>query len=147
VRIKKTVGPVLLIVLFAALLVQLPLAIADRNSSNSFFEPILDVRDLIFERFVEVPDVPEMQLAMINAMIKTLDDPHTVFIPPADERDFNKDLHGTYVGIGAEVNVVDGFLTISTPMDDSPSLEVGVLAGDIVLEINGTSTFEVPINE
>ena len=146
-RIKKTVGPALLIVLFAALLVQLPMAIADRNSLYSWFDTLLDLRNLINERFVEVPDEQAMQRAMIDAMIRTLDDPHTVFVPPADERDFNKDLRGMYVGIGAEVNVVDGFLTISTPMDDSPSLEAGVMAGDVVLEINGTSTFEVSIND
>lgn len=146
-RIKKTVGPALLIVLFLALLVQLPKAIADRNSAYSWFDPIVDVRHLILERFYKAPDEAAMQRAMIDAMIRTLDDPHTVFVPPADERDFNKDLRGTYVGIGAEVNVVDGFLTISTPMDDSPSLEAGVMAGDVVLEINGTSTFEVPIND
>ena len=146
-RIKKTVGPALLIVLFAALLIQLPKAIADRNSANEWLAPIVGVRNLILERFYKAPDEQAMQRAMINAMISTLDDPHTVFVPPADERDFNKDLHGTYVGIGAEVNVVDGFLTISTPMDDSPSLKAGVLAGDVVLEINGKSTFEVPINE
>lgn len=146
-RIKKTIGPALLIVLFAALLVQLPMAIADRNSLYSWFDTLLDIRNLINERYVDVPDEQAMQKAMIDGMIRSLEDPHTVFVPPADERDFNKDLHGTYVGIGAEVNVVEGFLTISTPMDDSPSLEAGVMAGDVVLEINGSSTFKVPINE
>ena len=146
-RIKKTIGPLLLIMLFGALLVQLPLAIADRSSAYEWFDPIVDVRHLLVERFVDQPDDTAMQKAMIQAMIRTLDDPYTVYVPPERERDFNKELRGTYVGIGAQVDQVDGFLTIVTPMDDSPALEAGVQAGDIVLEIDGVSTFEREIND
>ena len=146
-RIKKTIGPLLLIMLFGALLVQLPLAIADRSSAYEWFDPIVDVRHLLVERFVDQPDATAMQKAMIQAMIRTLDDPYTVYVPPERERDFNKELRGTYVGIGAQVDQVDGFLTIVTPMDDSPGLEAGVQAGDIVLEIDGVSTFEREIND
>ena len=146
-RIKKTLGPVLMITLFGVLLVQLPLAIADRSSTYEWFDPIVDVRHLIIQRFVDEPDDEAMQRAMIRSMISTLDDPYTVYVPPAQERDFNKEMRGTYVGIGAEVNQVDGFLTIITPMDNSPALEAGVLAGDIVLEIEGVSIFEVPRTE
>ncbi|MCH8260031.1 MAG: S41 family peptidase [Planctomycetes bacterium] len=146
-RIKKTIGPLLLIMLFGALLVQLPLAIADRSSAYEWFDPIVDVRHLLVERFVDQPDATAMQKAMIQAMIRTLDDPYTVYVPPERERDFNKELRGTYVGIGAQVDQVDGFLTIVTPMDDSPALEAGVQAGDIVLEIDGVSTFEREIND
>ncbi len=146
-RIKKTIGPMLLIMLFGALLVQLPLAIADRSSAYEWFDPIVDVRHLLVERFVDQPDDTAMQKAMIQAMIRTLDDPYTMYVPPEREREFNKELRGTYVGIGAEVNQIDGFLTIVTPMDDSPALEAGVQAGDIVLEIDGVSTFEREVND
>ena len=146
-RIKKTIGPLLLIMLFGALLVQLPLAIADRSSAYEWFDPIVDVRHLLVERFVDQPDDTAMQKAMIQAMIRTLDDPYTVYVPPEREREFNKELRGTYVGIGAQVDQIDGFLTIVTPMDDSPALEAGVQAGDIVLEIDGVSTFEREVND
>ena len=84
---------------------------------------------------------------MIEAMIQTLDDPHTVFIPPQDEAEFEKELKGTYVGIGCEVNIVDDHLTIISPMDGSPALEAGVMAGDVVLEIEGESTLKMPVSE
>jgi len=147
VRIKKTLGPILMITLLGAVLVQLALANADRSSNYEWFDPIVDIRHLIIERFVDEPDDTAMQTAMIRSMIRTLDDPYTVYVPPSKERDFNKELRGTYVGIGAEVNQLNGFLTIVTPMDDSPALEAGVRAGDIVLEIEGVSTFEQPRDE
>lgn len=139
-RIKKTVGPVLIVILLGGLLIQLPFAIAARGAAVEWFDPIIDVRHLLMRQYVEEPDEDLMQRAMIDAMIGTLDDPYTVYVPPFAERDFNKDLRGKYVGIGSEVRIIDGELTIITPMDDSPSLEAGVRAGDVVLEIAGTST-------
>ncbi len=48
--IKKALGPILLITLFGVLLVQLPLAIADRSSTYEWFDPIVDVRHLIVQQ-------------------------------------------------------------------------------------------------
>ena len=134
-RIKQTVAPILLITLFATLLVQLPLAIAARSGEMEWFDPVIDVRRIILDKFVTEPDEPAMQLAMINGMIESLDDPHTLYIPYEDVDEFNKDLRGEYVGIGAEVNIIDDYLTIISPMDGSPALKAGVMAGDVVLAI------------
>jgi len=139
---KRIIAPVLLFVLFGTLLVQLPLAIADRTSVYEWYNTIQDVRHVLVENYVEAPDEAAMQRAMIAAMIETLDDPYTQYVDPADTDEFNKQLRGTYAGIGAEVNFVDGYLVIISPMDDSPALRAGVMAGDVVLEIAGESTFE-----
>ena len=142
---KKVFAPILLIVLFCTVLVQLPLAIADRTSGYDFIDPIIDIRSILVENFVREPDEEKMQRAAIKAMIETLGDQHTIFIPPAKVRDFNKDLRGTYVGIGSEVRIIDDYLTIVSPMDDSPSLESGIRAGDVVLEIEGETTYQLPV--
>ena len=146
-RMKQTAGPVLLVVLFAALMVRLPIAIAERASAYEWFDPIIDVRRVLLDHSIHELDEETMQQAMIQAMIRTLDDPHTIYIPPSAEAEFNKELRGTYVGIGAEVRIVDDYLTIVTPMDGSPALKAGVEAGDVVLEIEGVSTYQVPINK
>lgn len=146
-RSKKFIAPALLIVLTGTLLVQLPLAIADRSSVYEWFNPIIDVRDVLVRRYVIEPDQEKMQQLMIEGMITALDDPHTTYIPPQRRADFERQMHGTYVGIGAEVNIIDGYLTIISPMDGSPALEAGVLAGDTVLEIEGESTLNKPIQE
>ena len=82
-----------------------------------------------------------MRDAAIAAMAESLGDPYTVYVPPASEDDFNKDLRGAYVGIGAEIEIVDGWLTIVTPLDESPALAAGVRSGDTVLSIEGETTF------
>jgi carboxyl-terminal processing protease len=144
---KRFLAPTLLLVLFAALLVQLPMAIAGRTTVYELFDPIVEVRRILVDRYVREPDEKQMQRAMIDVMIDQLDDPYTQYIPPAAERDFNKQLRGTYAGIGAEVNIDDGYLVIVSPMDDSPALRAGVMAGDVVLEIEGETTFEMPLSE
>jgi N6-L-threonylcarbamoyladenine synthase len=146
VRLKRVIAPGLLVALAASLLIQLPLAIADRSAAYEWFDPIIDIRRILVDRYVSEPDQAAMQEAMIDAMIEVLDDPYTQYVPPAATAEFNKQLRGTYAGIGAEVNIVDGYLVIVSPMDDSPALHAGVMAGDTVLEIEGESTFELPVD-
>ncbi len=146
-RITRKIAPVCLLVLLGAMLAGLPIALAGRSADYEWFDPIILVRRLLLDSYVEKPDEEAMQLLMIGAMIDALDDPYTVYVPSAGEAGFNKDMRGTYVGIGAEVIFDNEYLTIVTPMEDSPALEAGVRAGDIVLKIAGVAVDNRPINE
>ena len=149
VRLKKIVAPALLTVLVGSLLVQLPVAIAQRTGDYDFFDTVIDIRHLLRENFADESKVDDakMREAMIEGMLDTIGDPYTVYVPPADKAEFDKDLRGTYVGIGCEVNIIDHYLTIISPMDGSPALQAGVMAGDVVLEIEGKSTLDKPVEE
>jgi carboxyl-terminal processing protease len=149
VRLKKIIAPTLLFAVSAALLVQLPVAIAQRSGDYDFFDTMIDIRHILQENYADKAQVDDsrMKQAAIDGMLETLQDPHTVYVPPADKADFDKDLRGTYVGIGCEVNFIDHHLTIISPMDGSPALAAGVMAGDIVLEIEGNSTYDKPVDE
>ncbi len=121
---------------------------ADHAATDyEWFDPIIVVRRFLLDGFHEVPDEEAIQRAMIDAMITTLDDPYTLYVPPADEAEFNKVLRGTYVGIGAEVNVEGDYLTIVSPLDDSPALDAGIMAGDIVLAIEGKTTYDRSVDD
>ncbi len=124
-----------------------PAAAADPATDYEWFDPIIVVRRFLLDGFYETPDESAIQRAMIDAMIDALDDPYTVYIPPADEAEFNKVLRGTYVGIGAEVNIEGDYLTIVSPLEGSPALDAGIMAGDVVLSIEGQSTLDRPVNE
>lgn len=148
-NLKSVIAPTLLATVSAALLIQLPIAIADRTDAYDFLDPVIDVRQILVRDFVDAAKIDDqaMRQGMIEGMIETLGDPYTVYVPPADRTDFDKELRGTYVGIGCEVNMVEDQLTIISPMDGSPALEVGVMAGDVVLEIEGQSITGLPIDE
>ncbi|MCA9297603.1 MAG: PDZ domain-containing protein, partial [Phycisphaerales bacterium] len=112
------------------------------KSDNPFawFDPIIETHRLIQDRFVKQPDMAALQRDAIDAMIEGLGDPYTVFVPNESLTEFNKSLRGEYVGIGASVRTVDGWMTIASPLEDSPAIQAGLLAGDRVLAIDSVTT-------
>lgn len=110
------------------------------EDAYAWFDPIVDIQRLVARQYVVEPDFRALQLGAINGMLETLDDPYTVFIPEESIGDFDKALRGEYVGIGATVNVTDGWATIVSPLDDSPALAAGLLPGDRILEVDGQTT-------
>lgn len=120
---------------------------ADRGNVYDWYAPIIDVRNLLCEHYVVPPDEANMQAAAIAGMVEAIGDPYTVYIPPSGEQAFNKELRGTYVGIGAEVNPTNDYLTVVTPMEDSPAFAAGLLPGDVILAIDGQSTYRKSVDE
>jgi carboxyl-terminal processing protease len=146
-NIRQILAPLLLLALAALLAAELPAAIAGRATHYDWFGPVIDTRAILMDRYVEPPDEAAMQQATIAALVKSLDDPYTIYVPPADTDDFQKDLSGHYTGIGAHVRGIDGRLTILSPMEGSPALEAGVRAGDVVLAIDDFDTLDQPVND
>lgn len=118
-----------------------------RRSPYAFFDPLVEVHDLILRRFVDPPDEQAMQQGAIEGMISALGDPYTTYIPASDTREVAKQLTGDYVGIGVQVAVRDGWLTVVSPLDDSPAFHAGILADDRIVEIEGRSTFGLSADE
>jgi len=143
--------PIMLVILTTLAAVQLSLALTSATPSYDFYDPLIDVHRLVVDRHVMEPDEEAMQEAAINAMLKSLDDPYSVFIPSREVNTFTKDLEGDYAGIGAEVRMVENDdlleLMIVSPMDQSPALRSGILAGDIIESIDGEKATNATINE
>jgi C-terminal peptidase prc len=105
-----------------------------------FFDELVEVKHLISSRYVDEVDEQKLREGAIKGMVEALNDPYTVYVPSSQQHEFNKDLLGEYVGIGAQVNTSSGWLTIVSPLEDSPAFREGLLPDDKVLEIDGTST-------
>jgi carboxyl-terminal processing protease len=87
-----------------------------------------------------------MAYSAIDGMVKTLNDPYTMFLTPQETNAFNQDLSGSVSGIGAEVGVTNNQIVIISPIVNSPAQQAGLMAGDIILKINGTSTSGMDLN-
>lgn len=123
------------------------LALAGRDSDYKFFDPLIDVKRILAERYVEPIDDAKLQTGAIRGMVEVLNDPYTVYVPAEETADFDKELTGEYVGIGAQVDQKDGWLIIATPLEDSPAFKAGLMAGDKVVDIEGTSTNGLSIDK
>ena len=143
-NIRQIVAPLLIVLLALLLLMELPQAIAARARDYDWYTPVIDVRTLLGDRYVRTIDPEAMQQAALKAMVDSLDDPHTIYVPPADQSVFEKEMSGRYTGIGAEIRAARDRLLIVTPLDDSPAFHAGLRAGDLVLDIDGTDTLGLP---
>lgn len=117
----------------------------------AFLDPVIDVKNSITNRYVNevTPELlKKMQEGAIKGMIDALDDPYTVYVPPAETTGFEKDLTGEYSGIGASVQMsTDGVLQIVSPLEDSPAFRMGILAEDKVVEVEGKATLGLTVDQ
>ncbi len=84
--------------------------------------------------------------AAMKGMLASLD-PHSQFMDPDDFRDMQDDTRSRFNGLGIEVSVKNGLLTVITPMEDTPAARAGILSGDQILRINGNSTEKMELQD
>lgn len=108
-------------------------------SREELFEPFWQAWDLAHEQFVDQPvDEMAMMRGAIKGMLEALGDPHTSYLDPVQFEESNSHLEGDeYEGIGAWVDVTGDYLTIISPMPDSPAEEAGLKPGDQVIAVDG----------
>lgn len=82
----------------------------------------------------------------IRGMLKVLD-PHSEFLDPDEYRVLTSDTLGRYAGVGVEIDVRDGWLTVTRVLEGAPAHKAGVLPGDRFLSIDGRAARDVPIGE
>ena len=76
----------------------------------------------------------------IQGMVASLGDPYTIFFPPVESKSFNDEIGGQIEGVGMEIDVRDGVLTVIAPVKDSPAYKAGIKSGDKVLTIDDKLT-------
>ena len=84
--------------------------------------------------------------AAMKGMLASLD-PHSQFMDPNDFKDMQDDTRSRFNGLGIEVSVRGGLLTVVTPMEDTPAAKAGILSGDQILRINGNSTERMELQD
>ena len=85
-------------------------------------------------------DAKELSDGAIRGMLGALDDPYAGFLTSAQYDLESQDIQGFFEGIGAEVGMRDGQITILAPIPDTPAEMAGIRPGDVILEIEGEST-------
>jgi carboxyl-terminal processing protease len=105
---------------------------------QSLFIPFWEAWTLVHNNYVDQPvdDVALMRGA-ISGMMQALGDEHSAYMDPKDFEQANASLEGEYEGIGAYVDTTTKFLTITSPMPDSPAERAGLKPGDQVVAIDG----------
>lgn len=80
-------------------------------------------------------DKEAMVYGAIQGMVSSLEDPYTVFLPPAQKQRVKEDLSGAFEGVGIQLGYVDSQLAVMAPLKGMPAEAAGVQAGDYILRI------------
>ena len=83
----------------------------------------------------------------IQGLVSSYGDPYTVYLPPGDAERFEDDISGNFSGVGMEVGLRDGLITIISPLPETPAMRAGLLPGDVIVRIDDKSTEGMGIDE
>ena len=111
---------------------------SDSSSSGDELDELVSTYDNIVNNYYEDVDKEELIDAGIQGMINYLDDPYATYFSGEASDDFNEELAGNYEGIGVEVMLKDGIVTVSSVFNNSPAYKAGVKVGDVVIKVNDT---------
>ena len=106
------------------------------------FGRIFEVWKLLQEEhlFRDSLDPDSLSQAAVEGMLDSLDDPYASFLTASEYAIETEDYHGSFQGIGANVGIRDGDITIIAPLPDSPAERAGIRAGDVIREVDGEDT-------
>ncbi len=104
----------------------------------------------VFERvradYVEKPDDSKLVESAINGMLNALD-PHSSYMDPKSFRDMQIQTRGEFGGLGIEVTMEDGLVKVVSPIDDTPAAKAGVMANDIITQLDGEQVQGLTLNQ
>jgi carboxyl-terminal processing protease len=105
---------------------------------EQLFDPFWQSWDLVHDLYIDQPVSDELMMqGAIKGMMESLGDQHSSYMDPEQYRQANMDIDGSYEGIGAWVDGTGEYLTIVSPMPDSPAEKAGLQPGDQIIAIDG----------
>lgn len=105
------------------------------------YDVLLDVLNTVSRDYVDPDQSKKDKLLQgaIQGMMNTLD-PYSVFLPPKEKEDLDIQTKGKFMGVGIRITILNGWLTVESPIPNSPAFRMGILSGDKIIRINGKST-------
>ncbi|MDD5646319.1 MAG: S41 family peptidase [Candidatus Bipolaricaulis sp.] len=116
-------------------------------SSSGLFDPVYQIYQYVQSYFYKPAQIDD-QKALYGAMkgvVQQLGDPYSEFLDPEEKEQFDESLEGEFSGVGIEISIEDGVLTVITPLVGTPAEAAGILAGDQILAIDGETTEKITL--
>ena len=117
-----------------------------KGSDYESIELFTDVMAIVKKSYVEEVDTKKLIYGAINGMLASLD-PHSSFMPPDTYKEMKIDTKGAFGGLGIEISIKDGVLTVISPIEDTPAFKAGIKSGDQIFKIDDKFTKDLNIND
>ncbi|MBV9080977.1 MAG: S41 family peptidase [Elusimicrobia bacterium] len=117
-----------------------------QNDLNKRLREYTDLLSAVTANSPEDVGSDKFVYASIDGMLRTLD-PHTTFLEPKEYADMQDRQKGSFYGLGILVTKRNDQVTVITPMEGTPAARLGIRAGDVITEVEGQSTSDMPIDD
>ncbi len=107
---------------------------------------INEVYKSLITRYADRLDTEKFTKTVINNILDGLD-PYTVYMEDDEKEGLDLLTKGKYGGVGINLGERDKKLTVISPIDNSPAKQKGIIAGDVILKIDGSSTEEMSLDD
>lgn len=116
---------------------------------------IQNVFDFILRHYVDEVDPEKLYEGAMKGMFESLNDPYSVFLSASDMMDMNDTTQGSFGGVGLYItkptepgpNGEPPYVEVASPIEDTPGWRSGIMPGDLILEIDGSSTADLTMDE
>ena len=128
--------------------------LASRNDGPSDYarrtvsemELLADVIDHVRREYVDVVDEEQLIASAIRGVISELDK-HSRYLDPSEYEDIQISAAGNYAGVGLDITVDEGKVTVIAPIDGTPAQRAGILPGDVVVSVDDVQIQEGNIED
>lgn len=120
------------------------------QDTNEYIRTIAQIFYTLQSRFVEEVDPEVLYKGALDGMMKSLNDPYTVYLDKSDMRSLNDTTEGAFYGVGLSISKRNestadnpAYVDVISPIEGTPGYKAGIQAGDKLIEINGEPTPEM----
>lgn len=123
-----------------------PYAYAAADNTLKQLRTFVDVLEYVKENYVEQTDTDKLISGAIKGVVNELDD-FSQYLEPRDYKELKNDTRGDFGGLGIRLQMVDDFVTVMSPMPNTPAFKAGIMPGDRILFVDGKDLSGMKLDE
>jgi len=127
--------------------INLTYTLVAQEPAHKYLDYFHRVYQLIKTEYVDEPDTKDVFFGAIDGMVRSLKDPFSRFLDKDAFAELKEETSGNFVGVGIEITIKDGQVTVIAPIADTPAMRAGVLTGDVIFKIDTTLIKNKNLNE
>jgi len=145
---RKIIGFIIGLIV-VAIVASVAISGIEKNKKDDLYRDVAlfsDALAIIQEDYADEVKPKDLIYGALKGMLSSLD-PHSQFMDPDTYNELKVDTEGKFGGLGIEITIKDGLLTVMTPIEDTPAWKVGIKTGDRIVKINGELTRDITLIE